>query len=64
MEVEAKGAFWRGRRREGLLESGSGGGEVDLIDIVENVPRVIGKEGAVVVDIGGDRVKGDVEVVD
>ena len=47
-----------------MLEGGSGGGEVSLVDVVENVPRVVGEESAVVVDVGGDRVKRDVEVVD
>jgi len=46
------------------LKGGSGGGEVDLVDVVENVPSVVRKESTVVVDVGGDRVKGDVEVVD
>ena len=64
MEVETEGVFWRGRRCKGMLESSGGRGEVDLIDVVENVPRVVGEESAVVVDVGGDRVKRDVEVVD
>ena len=64
MEVEAEGVLWRGRRRKGLLKSGGGGGEVDLVNVVENVPSVVRKESTVVVDVGGDRVKGDVEVVD
>ena len=34
------------------------------MDVVENVPRIIGEESAVIVDVGGDRVKGDVEVAD
>ena len=64
MEVETEGVLRRGRRCKGLLESGGGGGEVDLVDVVENVPSVVRKESTVVVDVGGDRVKRDVEVVD
>ena len=64
MEVEAKDVLRRGRRCESLLEGGSGGGEVGLVDVVENVPRVVGEESAVVVDVGGDRVKRYVEVFD
>ena len=47
-----------------MLEGGSRGSEVNLVDVVENVPRVVGEESAVVIDVGGDRVKRSVEVVD
>src|SRR6201999_1659369 len=64
LEGKAEGVLGRGRQCKGLLGSGGGGGEVGLIDVIENFPRVVGEERAVVVDVGGDRVKGDVEVVD